>query len=279
MPSSNTNNDNKDAVLARYHQQQVQELFDDYADAFDVSLGRLCYQVPQLLHRQWRQHYDAAAAAAAAASLSATNTTTIATTSTTRSKIVAKCLDLGCGTGLSGAAFCADVAYLEGVDLSSPMLRQAARKQVYQRLSHGTLLARLQAAEVASFDLIICVDVFMYVLDLAIVLKHVHRVLSADGWLVFSTEVLLEEEDTGAADGSHTNHAVDFVRRESERFAHKRQYVLDVAAAESLSPSSSCSSSSFLKPVDVQRVTLRMDEGKPVLGDLFVFQKSKKERE
>ena len=43
-------------------------------------------------------------------------------------------LDLGCGTGLGGAAFRPVVDWLVGVDLSPAMIAQAATKGLYDRL-------------------------------------------------------------------------------------------------------------------------------------------------
>ena len=44
-------------------------------------------------------------------------------------------LDLGCGTGLGGAAFRPFVDRLVGVDLSPAMIAQAAAKGLYDRLT------------------------------------------------------------------------------------------------------------------------------------------------
>ena len=61
------------------------------------------------------------------------------------------------------------------------------------------------------------------------------------------------------------------LRRESERFAHKRNHVLDIAADVSSNHQEATTATLLL--VSVERVELRIDDGKPVLGDIFVFQK------
>ena len=44
-------------------------------------------------------------------------------------------LDLGCGTGLAGAAFRPHVDWLAGVDLSPKMIEVARAKGLYDRLA------------------------------------------------------------------------------------------------------------------------------------------------
>lgn len=213
---------NKDYVLALYHQQGVEELFDEYAETFDNHLQTgLQYNVPRLLFYQWEKDRE--------------------------DLVIAKCLDLGCGTGLAGVLFRDSCKYLEGVDLSNGMCQQAKRKNIYDKVIHASLLSHMKKHKSNSFDLIISADVFMYVLDLKAVMKEIGRILKPGGLAVFSTESLEEESRETV------------IRRESDRFAHKRTYVIDVATAGLLS----------LKNVD--RAVLRMEEGKPVHGDLFVF--------
>ena len=84
----------------------VRALFDAYADDFDKALvERLDYSTPQQL----------AAAIRAARKIEARS---------------GRALDLGCGTGLGGEAIVADVAWLEGVDLSPGMIDKAREKAV-----------------------------------------------------------------------------------------------------------------------------------------------------
>lgn len=218
---------NKDYVLALYHQQGVKDLFDEYAPTFDEHLEKgLRYNVPALLYEQWKKYCG----------LSALNNNM-------------KCLDLGCGTGLAGEVFRKDFHYLEGVDLSGGMCQQARKKNVYDKVIHATLLSHMQKTSADSFDLVLSADVFMYVLDLPAVLAESVRILKPGGWLIFSTEFL--EDDSKES----------IVRRETERFAHKRDFVI-----ASVGP--------LLDLKNVEHVCLRMDEGKPVMGNLFVFVKA-----
>lgn len=66
-----------------------------------------------------------------------------------------RCLDLGCGTGLSGKAAEPVCSHLVGVDLSPAMVGQARDKRVYHRLLVGDvtdLVLRLAADDKAGLD-------------------------------------------------------------------------------------------------------------------------------
>ena len=147
----------------------VRRLFDQYAGRYDTALTEhLHYRGPALL----RDAVDAAMRAAE------------------RPMHFRAMLDLGCGTGLAGAAFRPFVDRLVGVDLSPAMIAQAESKTLYDRLATADL-ARFLAAESAAaekYDLAIAADVFVYVNDLAPIVGAVARVLAPDGILAFTVE-------------------------------------------------------------------------------------------
>ena len=99
-------------------------------------------------------------------------------------------LDLGCGTGLGGAAFRPFVDWLVGVDLSPAMIAQAATKGLYDRLVAADLAEALadEAADAAKYHLILAADVFVYVNDLAPIIAAIAHVLAPDGLLAFTVE-------------------------------------------------------------------------------------------
>jgi predicted TPR repeat methyltransferase len=212
----------KQQIMYLYHLQGVKELFDEYAESFDDHLlNGLRYDVPNLLRKQIpADHFE-------------------------------RCLDLGCGTGLSGIAFRECCDYLEGVDISRKMTDKAVARGVYDEAKHSDLQGHLKRCKGASFDLIISVDVVMYVYDLAPLFKEVKRVLSLDGTFALSTEALHEDEASG----------VEMLERESCRYAHSRKYVQRLAE-------------DGFELQSVVNVLGRMDEGKEIRSDIFVFRRT-----
>src|SRR5947209_13086004 len=114
----------------------VRTLFDQYAPRFDRALEDLNYSAPAMLRDAVRAH----------------------------GARFGTMLDLGCGTGLAGAAFRPQVDWLVGVDLSSKMIEEARKKGLYDRLTVGDIAQHLaeRRAQNANFHLIIAADVFAY---------------------------------------------------------------------------------------------------------------------
>jgi len=199
----------------------VRRLFDQHAPAFDEMMQeRLAYRGPKLL-------LDAVRAVAGSAVQ------------------FSSMLDLGCGTGLAGAAFRPHVDSMVGVDLSAGMIDQARRKGVYDRLL--TLdLGEFLAAEAASrsrYQLVVAADVFVYCSDLFPIAAAVGKVLAARGLFAFSVET---HGDAGV------------LLRETLRYAHSADHVraaLDQAGLATLS----------LAPAST-----RTEKGAPVPGLLVV---------
>jgi predicted TPR repeat methyltransferase len=177
----------------------VRAVFDQYAPRFDDALLEgLTYRGPQRLLEavgRARAPYPAAGFGAM--------------------------LDLGCGTGLAGAAFRRQVRHLTGVDLSPGMIAQARAKGSYDRLETGELLEFLVAERAAHrrYDLVIAADVFVYLFDLAPVARAVADVLSPAGLFAFTVE-------THGGDGVELG--------EKLRYRHGAAHVRAAAAAARL---------------------------------------------
>lgn len=139
----------------------VRTLFDQYAPRFDASLEALAYRGPARL----REAVERARPRAGFGDV----------------------LDLGCGSGLAGAAFRPLARHLTGVDLSPAMVEEAHAKGIYDRLATGDLLEFL-ASESSRYDLVIAADVFVYVFDLAPVAATVATALRPDGLFAFTVE-------------------------------------------------------------------------------------------
>jgi predicted TPR repeat methyltransferase len=186
----------------------VRALFDQYARHYDLSLLEgLDYRGPQLL-------FDAVIAACQTRG---------------REPGFDRALDLGCGTGLAGAAFAPCVNSLVGVDLSAAMIEQARRGGRYEHLHVADVLDFLAREGERSADLAIAADSLPYCSDLGPLARAVSRVLGEGGLFAFTTE-------------AHDGHGM--LLRETMRYAHGEDHVraalagagLDVVSLAAASP-------------------------------------------
>jgi predicted TPR repeat methyltransferase len=178
------------AMTATY----VRRLFDQHAPEFDAALlGRLDYRGPEVL-------LDALKAAGAPQQFESV-------------------LDLGCGTGLAGAAIRPFSKRLTGVDISPGMIEQANSKSIYDRLEAAELLDFLGEEGPAQYDLVLAADVFVYCGDLAPIVGAVARVMRPRGLFAFTVE---------------THGAEGILLQPTLRYAHGGDYVRQVLAAASL---------------------------------------------
>lgn len=150
-------------------------------------------------------------------------------------------LDLGCGTGLAGAAVRPRAQRLVGVDLSPEMIERATARDIYDELHTAEVTAWLNGTS-EQFDLIVACDTFIYFGDLSPVLRLAARRLSDEGVIAFS----VERADSG------THQLTD-----NGRYVHHRSHV--DTAAQSAGLRVRCDREAFL----------RMEYGSPVDG-LFV---------
>jgi predicted TPR repeat methyltransferase len=167
----------------------VQRLFDQYAPRFDSALvEKLSYRAPGLL--------QAAIAQAAPG------------------RRFARTYDLGCGTGLAGAALRGQTGWIGGVDLSPAMVRLAEQKRIYDDLRTGDMGQALKELD-SPCDLIAAADVLVYCGNLAPLFAAVKNALTADGLFAFT----VQRADSGA-----------FVLGPEQRFSHSRAYIAERAA-------------------------------------------------
>ena len=172
----------------------VRALFDGYAPRYDMHMtGALAYRGPDILRR-----------AAEAAGLAADGS--------------AEAVDLGCGTGLSGAAFRPFCRKLAGVDLSPRMTATAEASGHYDRVATGDLLRFLAGEDDGAFTLAIACDTLIYLGDLGPLFAALARVLTPGGRFVFSTE---------KSDAAESGYAIGPARR----FRHSDTYLREMAAA------------------------------------------------
>lgn len=189
----------------------VAALFDAYADDFDAALAdRLEYRAPSLIGDR------------------------IAATG----RRFSRSLDLGCGTGLAGAAVRPFTDHLEGVDLSPRMVAAARTRGVYDRLACAALFDHLRASP-ERLDLITAADVFTYIGDLEPVFGAMSARLASGGLALFTVEASHDDQP---------------VVRESLRFAHSEIYLRRIARR------------SDLEVRAIEPIALRRDRGETIDG-------------
>jgi predicted TPR repeat methyltransferase len=206
----------------------IRRLFDQQASDFDASLiERLHYRGPQLL-------LDALGSVCRI---------------TDRHMRFGTVLDLGCGTGLAGAALRPYSEWLCGIDLSPGMLEQARAKGLYDKLEVTDVREYLAEQKRASafFHLVVAADVFVYFADLKSPIADVADVLSADGIFAFTVEAASDE---------------NVFLQDTLRYAHGEKYVRAALGAADLTV-----------PY-LHRATLRTEKGLPVEGLVVVAKTS-----
>ncbi|CAN5193848.1 methyltransferase domain-containing protein [soil metagenome] len=155
------------AKLAMMPPTYVTALFDQYAPKFETAL------VETLGYRGPAELFKAVLATCAAGE---------------RAMVFRRGIDLGCGTGLAGAAFAAQTGEMIGIDLSPRMIERARATGFYAELEVAEIVEGLRRRPDASADLILAADVLIYLHDLAPVLVEVTRVLAPGGLLAFTAE-------------------------------------------------------------------------------------------
>jgi predicted TPR repeat methyltransferase len=154
-------------------------------------------------------------------------------------------LDIGCGTGLCGAALQPFAKSLTGVDLAPNMLAVARQKNLYDQLITADLTDFLQNAH-QQYDLILGGDVLVYMGELTTLFALTAQALRPNGLFIFNTEI-----DEGSA----------FKMNQSGRFAHSKSYLATQAAEHQFAV------------LDYQKIITRQQNNAPVYGHLFVLQR------
>lgn len=199
----------------------VQRLFDQYAPRFDSALvEKLAYRAPALLR---------AAIQRAAPE-----------------RRFARIYDLGCGTGLAGAAVRDLADWLGGVDLSPAMVRIAAQKSLYDDLHSGDMLQAVTALR-APCDLMLAADVLVYCGDLAPLFCAILPALTQDGLFAFT----VQRAEAGT-----------FTLGLEQRFSHSRAHIVDLAAT------------SGIRVLILQDVVTRQEKGVDVPGLIAVLSRA-----
>jgi predicted TPR repeat methyltransferase len=192
----------------------VEAHFDAFADGFDNKLANILgYRVPELLATLVQRHRTS----------------------------FAHVLDLGCGTGLAGQHL--RPSKLSGVDLSARMLEQAAKREVYDNLTHAEALAHLAGHPIA-YDLVFAADTLIYFGKLDALMAAIAQAMVPGGLFAASIE----------------NAEQGFEILPSGRFAHAEAYAARVAEP-------------YFELLEQQATDIRLEANVPAKGTLFVWRR------
>jgi predicted TPR repeat methyltransferase len=201
--------------------EYVRKLFDDYAPRFEAHLvGDLQCRIHTEMIGLINQHR--------------------------RERRFVHALDLGCGTGLTGAAARGFVDRLTGVDLSENMLRQAEVKDVYDGLHASDIDSYLEQSD-DTVDLVLAGDVFIYVGALDRTIPLIAGRMSLGGLFAFSVEAEVP--------------AASWILRPTGRYGHGDAYISALMAENG-----------FML-VDKFQTVLRNDRSKPISGIIYLAEK------
>ena len=207
------------AVPERAPEAYVATLFDQCAERFDAMLvDELGYHVPMLLRQRLLELAPGP---------------------------YARMLDLGCGTGLTGASLADMAGAVTGVDLAEGMLEQAHQRGVYGDLWVGEAVAFLEETDEPPWQLVTATDVLPYLGALEGFFAGVVRCLAPGGVLAVSAETL-------------PGMAGDYTVGPKHRFAHAEAYLGRLTAAAGCAV------------LECAPITVRYDDGAPVPGMLLV---------
>lgn len=159
-------------------------------------------------------------------------------------------LDLGCGTGLCTEVIGDLALHKTGVDLSEGMLEKADHKNLYDDLYLNDLTEFLQNDWDECWDLIISGDTFIYLGALEEAVAGLAKNLELNGKVIFTTETAADEVFSEKP----------YVMSNRGRFAHSADYLRKVLADHGFAL------------IDLDEITPRFEDGKPVLGLVVVAQ-------
>ena len=156
-------------------------------------------------------------------------------------------LDLGCGTGLTGASMMDLADMITGVDLAVSMLEEADERDCYDALYVGEAVAFLEESGEGPWDLITATDVLPYLGTLERFFEASGCELSVGGLLVISSETQPRDVMEGR----------DYLIGTKHRYAHDLAYLERLMFEHGFD----C--------LEARPITVRYDEGQPVSGHLI----------
>jgi predicted TPR repeat methyltransferase len=198
--------------------QYVKNLFDDYAHQFNSALvNNLQYSLPFIIKE-------------------------LILKSNSKKSQYKNVIDLGCGTGLAGKNLRGISTNLIGIDISENMIHEAEKLDIYDTLIVGDIVEKLNASQ-DKFDLLVALDVLIYIGDVQSTFKAVHKSCEPDSLFIFSVEI---KDENG------------YSLLKSSRYAHSDEYIMK-------------QSNGLFDLVNSQNIRLRKEGENWIEGKVYVF--------
>jgi predicted TPR repeat methyltransferase len=198
--------------------QYVKNLFDDYANRFnDALVNNLQYSLPFIIKEMILK-------------------------SNIEKSQYKNVIDLGCGTGLAGKDLRDISTNLIGIDISENMISEAEKLNIYDTLVVGDITENL-CTFTHQFDLLIALDVLIYIGDVKSTFEEVHKCSNSDSFFIFSVEI---QEESG------------YSLLKSARYAHSDRYIMEQAAG-------------IFELIEYQNVRLRKEGDSWINGKVYIF--------
>jgi predicted TPR repeat methyltransferase len=170
------------------HLKYLSARFDINAEGYDQGRASVAYDAPKLLYKSLTKYSK---------------------------DHLGRVLDIGCGTGLSGAFLREKADYLIGVDISEKMLAEAQSKNIYDELVNKDIVHYLAEQEPHSVDAIMAASVVIYFGDLNKLITTIKSILVPKGIFVF--DVLTQKFgkwSTASPNGRIFRHNPDYIKSE-----------------------------------------------------------------
>jgi len=168
-------------------EEYIKSLFDHYAETFDKHLvNDLGYSVPDTMYKIF--------------------------TDNARPINTQHLLDLGCGTGLCGERFRTLYDHLTGIDLSELMIKKSNEKKIYDEL-HSSDISKYLEATFLKYDLTIAADVFIYIGNIAELVKTIYNRQNNGGYFIFSIETSSKHDTFHLRSTGRYSHNVHYIKK------------------------------------------------------------------
>ena len=119
-------------------------------------------------------------------------------------------LELGCGTGALGKALVGKIKAIDGVDISSNMIKKAKNANAYKELYVSELVDFVKNKDLSLYDLVVALDVFCYMGNLKSVLSELK---GKEVWFSVEKADIERGKDFYLATSGRYKHSISYIKK------------------------------------------------------------------